>query len=47
MPELVAETVETAMVLSGAEIVLGVEVRDVGDGGVLQALLDAMIARGR
>ena len=31
MPELIAEPVETAMVVAGAQLVLDIEVRDVGD----------------
>ena len=45
MPEPVAERVEPAVVVARTQLVVGVEVGDVGQLRVLQPAHDAMIAR--
>ena len=44
MPELIAERVEAAVVVARPELVPGIEVGNVGELGVLQALLDPVVA---
>ena len=45
MPEPVAQGIEAAVVVARAQLVVGVEVGDVGELGVLQAAHHAMVAR--
>jgi len=45
VPEAVAQRVEPAVVVASAQLVVGVEVGDVGDLGVLEPLDDAVVAR--
>ena len=45
MPEPVAQGIEAAVVVARAQLVVGVEVGDVGKLGVLQAAHHAMVAR--
>ena len=45
MPQLVAKRIQPSMIVACAQLVFGVQVGNVGELGMLQSALDAMIAR--